>query len=92
MKAKIKPRRGRPEGPGMTGLGWTWVLGLDRAQARPPGESQREKTKTKTKRQRKTSRFRTDENPVGGMKREKLGSMDIFELFSVFGLALVEKS
>lgn len=76
MKARTEPRRGSPEGPGMADRG----LGLDRAQARPPGESQKEKMKTKTKRQRKSSRLRTDENPAGGMNRE-LVSMDIFECF-----------
>lgn len=60
-----------------------WALNLDKAQARPPGESQKPKTKMKRKRQMNNSKLKTDENPVGGMKRG-LDSMDIFLTLGLF--------
>lgn len=51
VKAKTRPSRGKPEGPGMVGrvLGWG-IRVLDSAQARPPGKRMKEKMVAKKKR------------------------------------------
>lgn len=55
MKAKSKPRTGRPEGPGMA----EFAL-LQRDQANPPGVSQKENRAMNKRRHMKRSKLRTE--------------------------------
>ena len=80
VKAKSRPRRGSPEGPGMAALRCD-VRYLERAQARPPGERKMEIAEIRMRRQRKVLELmisEDDENPGWGMNRKQDSQYDIF--------------
>lgn len=74
VNARTRPNTGRPEGPGMA------ALFLERAHARPPGQSQNPNAARKTKKQSRSGKLRTvEEKPDEGIKNSREDSSgDIF--------------
>lgn len=69
-KAKTRPKKGKPEGPGMAVV---LDRGLERAHARPPGARRKAKTETNRRTPRKRGKLRTGEDSM-----QVVGEEDMF--------------